>query len=138
MTRKPWIAPAAGIALAALLACGADTASLTPLAWRKVAGPLPGGSVLGPGASGAFDERGNFTVRAFEDGGTTWLYYGGVDATGDPGCPGIADSHWRVGLAQSTDGVNFTRVPGPRPAAPSSTSGRPASSTRSWPIAPSC
>ncbi len=113
MTSPRRILPAsAAIGLAALVACGADTARLTPLAWQKVAGPAAGGAVLGPGAPGAFDERGNFTVRALEDGGTTWLYYGGVDATGDPGCPGIADSHWRVGLARSTDGVTFERVAG--------------------------
>ncbi len=106
------ILPAGALALAVLAGCGADTARLSPLAWHKVTGPLPGGSVLGPGAPGAFDERGNFTVRAFEDGGTTWLYYGGIDGTGDPGCPGIADSHWRVGLARSTDGVSFERVQG--------------------------
>ena len=93
-------------------ACQADTAELAPVAWQKVAGPGPGGAVLGLGAPGSFDERGNFTVRAFRDGGVVWLYYGGSDATGDPSCPGIADSHWRVGLAQSTDGVTFTRVAG--------------------------
>ncbi len=103
---------AAALALATLLGCGADTAGLSPLRWQKVDGPAPGGAVLGLGAPGSFDERGNFTVRAFEDGGVTWLYYGGVDATGDPSCPGISDSHWRVGLAQSTDGVTFTRAAG--------------------------
>ncbi len=112
MTFTRRILPASGIALAALLACGADTATLSPLAWRKVAGPGPGGAVLGPGAPGSFDEVSMFTVRAFKDGGKTWLYYGGTDATGDPSCPGIADSHWRVGLAQSTDGVSFQRVQG--------------------------
>ncbi|HEX9052487.1 MAG TPA: hypothetical protein VF841_18315 [Anaeromyxobacter sp.] len=111
-TRRILQAGAAALALSALASCGADTARLSPLAWRKVAGPGPGGAVLGLGAPGSFDERGNFTVRAFEDGGTTWLYYGGTDATGDPACPGIADSRWRVGLARSTDGVNFQRVAG--------------------------
>ncbi len=106
--------PASGIAVAAaaLLACTADTASLTPIPWQKVTGPEAGGAVLGLGAPGSFDERGNFTVRAFEDGGVTWLYYGGSDATGDPACPGIAGSRWRVGLARSADGVTFARVPG--------------------------
>jgi predicted GH43/DUF377 family glycosyl hydrolase len=95
---------AAAAALLLLAACNADTASIEPLAWQKV------GPVLGPGATGAFDERGNFTARAFKDGATTWLYYGGIDATGV--CGGINDSHWRIGLARSTDGVNFTRVTG--------------------------
>lgn len=104
---------ATALVAATLLACGADTARLVPLAWQKVPGPAPGGALLGPDpAPGSFDERGNFTVRAFEDAGVTWLYYGGSDATGDPACPGIADSHWRIGLARSTDGVSFTRVPG--------------------------
>jgi hypothetical protein len=99
-------------ALAVLLSCGASTAGLEPIAWQKVPGPAAGGAVLGLGAPASFDERGNFTVRAFQDGGVTWLYYGGSDATGDPACPGIRASRWRIGLAQSTDGVTFTRVPG--------------------------
>ena len=111
-TRRTLPASAVALGLATLFACGADTASLTPLAWQKVTGPAPGGAVLGLGAPGAFDERGNFTVSAFEDGGVTWLYYGGSDATGDPSCPGIRDSRWRVGLARSTDGVTFERVQG--------------------------
>jgi predicted GH43/DUF377 family glycosyl hydrolase len=99
-------------ALLAAAGCLAETADLEPLAWEKVAGPGPGGAVLGLGSAGAFDERGNFTVRAFKDGGTYWLYYGGSDATGSASCPGINDTHWRIGLAQSTDGVTFTRVAG--------------------------
>ena len=102
--------PLALAALAALAACSADTAGLSPLQWQKVPGAQPGGAVLGDGAAGAFDERASFTVRAFPEGGAVWLYYGGADATG--ACPGIASSHWRVGLARSTDGVSFTRVPG--------------------------
>ena len=101
----------AGAFLAAA-GCVAYTADLEPLAWEKVAGPGPGGAVLGLGNAGAFDERGNFTVSAFKDGETTWLYYGGSDATGSVDCPGINDTHWRIGLAQSTDGVTFARVAG--------------------------
>jgi hypothetical protein len=112
MTSMPPEKAFAAGALALLLACGAETAELEPLAWRKVAGPAPGGAVLGLGAPGAFDERGNFTVSAVADGGTTWLFYGGSDATGDPACPGIRDSNWRIGVARSTDGVTFERVPG--------------------------
>jgi hypothetical protein len=111
-TRRILPAGAIALALSAIVACGADTATLSPLAWQKVAGPGPGGAVLGLGGPGSFDERGNFTVSAFQDGGTTWLYYGGSDATGDPACPGIRDSRWRIGVARSTDGVTFERVPG--------------------------
>ena len=98
--------------LLAAAACSADTAPITPLQWQKVETSSTGlaGSVLGLDAAGTFDEIGNFTVSAFKDGGTTSLYYGGADSTGT--CPGINSAHWRIGLAQSTDGVNFTRVPG--------------------------
>ncbi|HEU4382377.1 MAG TPA: hypothetical protein VFR85_02645, partial [Anaeromyxobacteraceae bacterium] len=101
------------VTLAGLGACQADTAELAPIPWEKVAGPV-GGAVLGLGAAGAFDERGAFTVSAFLDGGTVWLYYGGSDAAPeDPNCAaGINDTHWRIGLARSTDGVSFTRVQG--------------------------
>lgn len=112
-TRLPgrWTA----LALVALAACWSKTAELDPIAWQKVAGPGPGGAVLDLGAAGAFDERGNFTVTAFKSGGMVWLYYGGSDASGDAACPGINDANWRIGLAQSTDGVNFTRVTGDAP-----------------------
>ncbi len=106
-------AMAAALAGLGLCACQGDTAGLTPIAWQRVPGSGPGGAVFGLGAPGSFDERTVFTIRAFSDGGVVWLYYGGADATGDPACPGpVADSHWRVGLAQSTDGVSFTRVAG--------------------------
>jgi len=49
-------------------------------------------------------------VRAFKDGAVTALYYGGSDATGS--CSGINGSRWRIGLARSPDGVDWTRVPG--------------------------
>ncbi|HEY7725701.1 MAG TPA: hypothetical protein VH880_10220 [Anaeromyxobacteraceae bacterium] len=98
----------------ALAGCQATTADLEPLRWERVAGPGPAGSLLGPGSAGSFDERGNFTVRAFKDGATYSLYYGGSDTyAGPPGnCTGINGSHWRVGLAQSADGVDFARVAG--------------------------
>jgi hypothetical protein len=99
-------------ALLGLAACSADTASITPLKWQKVESSTTGlhGSILGLGAPGSFDEVGNFTVSAFKDGDTTFLYYGGAEAGGD--CGGINNAHWRIGLATSTDGLNFTRVPG--------------------------
>jgi hypothetical protein len=106
------MAAGAGVALLALAACHASTADLEPIAWQKVTGPELNGAVLGLGAPGDFDERGNFTVSALKDGATYRLYYGGSDTTGDPACPGINDTHWRIGLAESSDGVNFTRVRG--------------------------
>ena len=97
-------------ALALLARCSASTTELAPLEWQKVPGTGPGGAVLGFGAPGTFDERGNFTISAFKEGGVFKLYYGGADATGT--CAGPNGSHWRIGLATSTDGVNWTRVPG--------------------------
>jgi hypothetical protein len=93
-----------------LVRCSASTTELAPLQWQRVAGPGPNGAVLGFGAPGSFDERGNFTITAFKDGDLFRLYYGGADATGS--CPGINGAHWRIGLATSTDGLNWTRVPG--------------------------
>ncbi len=107
------------VALAAALGSAACSSDMTaaPLQWQKVQTSTTGlnGSVLGPGLPGAFDEIGNFTVSAFKAGGVTSLYYGGADASGRticPSSPAFNASHWRIGLAQSTDGVNFTRVPG--------------------------
>jgi len=104
--------PFTAAAVAALLlgACQAETASLTPLQWAKVPGPGPNGALLGPGDAQAFDERANFTTGAFRDGDRIRLYYGGSDASG--ACAGITGSRWRIGLAESTDGVNFTRIQG--------------------------
>ncbi len=111
------IASSATLVAGALLAaaCNASTAGLTPLAWRKVPGAGPGGAVMDLGSVGAFDERGVFTERVFKSGSTYSMYYGGADAQPlDPaaGCAGINDVHWRIGLAQSTDGLEWTRVPG--------------------------
>jgi hypothetical protein len=77
-----------------------------------VAGSGPNGALLGLGAAGDFDERANFTVSAFREDGVTWLFYGGSDSDGPASCPGINGTHWRPGLARSTDGVAFTRVAG--------------------------
>jgi hypothetical protein len=109
-------------ALLVLAGCSADTASIAPLQWQKVGTSTTGlaGSVLGlDPVAGSFDEIGNFTVSAFKDGDTTYLFYGGADDSrpknpdGTPVCPGINLSRWRIGLATSTDGINFTRVPRP-------------------------
>ena len=124
-TPRPLLRILLGFAAAvALVHCQAETAPLTPLAWTKVAGPGPNGALLGPGAAGAFDERANFTTGALPDGATVRLYYGGSDATG--ACAGITGSHWRIGLAESTDGVELHPGAGDaRPAAPWSTTARP-------------
>ncbi|HEY6891401.1 MAG TPA: hypothetical protein VI300_26580, partial [Solirubrobacter sp.] len=114
--KRPSSGPLAAAVLAVCAACSANTAELTPLAWQKVTSPTgAAGSILAaPGASGAFDEVGNFTVSAFRDAGVTSLYYGGADSSGNGICPGINVAHWRIGLAQSQDGVSFQRVPGDR------------------------
>lgn len=106
------IARCAGLLLivTALVGCSSNPAELTPLEWSKVSGPALNGAVLGLGTPAAFDEVGNFTISAFKDGSTYRLYYGGADKFGT--CPGINSSHWRIGLATSTDGVNWTRVVG--------------------------
>jgi len=100
-----------------LARCSSSTADSTPLAWAKVTGSttdnLNNGGVLGQGAAGAFDERAAFTVNAFKDGDLIRMYYGGGDSVQQQaGCNGINAVHWRIGLATSTDGVNFTRVAG--------------------------
>jgi hypothetical protein len=107
------------IALTLLLAgCSASTASTDPLDWQKVTGSttdtgLANGGVLGLGTPGAFDERANFTVDAFRDGSVIRMYYGGADSVqADPACGGINGVHWRIGVATSPDGINFTRASG--------------------------
>jgi hypothetical protein len=71
-----------------------------------------GGSVLGDGAPGAFDEITNFTARDFRDDDEIRLYYGGSDAdtgTGPGGgCAGINSTHWRIGLAGIDGGLDHT------------------------------
>src|SRR6266851_720562 len=79
------------VAAILLVGCSASTAGLAPLEWQKVAGPGPGGSVLGLGTAGGFDERGNFTVRAFKDGDVYRLYYGGTETRGSILDNGAAD-----------------------------------------------
>ncbi len=108
------LAPLALIAAAPLFLadCSASTADLAPLEWQKIPGTGPGGSVLGLGGAGKFDALGNFTVRAFKDGATYYLYYGGSDDLHPGSCTGINDTHWRIGLATSSEGLAWTRVAG--------------------------
>ena len=99
------------IALLLLAAgCSASTAPLSPIAWEKVPGGGPLGSVIGTGNPGDFDERANFTVSGFRDGDLVRIYFGGADANGP--CNGINGVHWRIGTATSTDGLTFTKIPG--------------------------
>jgi hypothetical protein len=102
----------AAAAALAVVQCSADTASLTPLDWVKVVGPQANASLLALGATGDFDEAATFTVSAFKSNGTYYLYYGGSDANAPTGCPGINGTHWRIGLATSTDGLNFVKQRG--------------------------
>src|SRR5438309_4785895 len=84
--------------------CSASTTELAPLEWQRVAGTGPGGSGMGFGAPGDFDERGNFTITAFKDGSLFRLYYRGADATG--AWPGLNGPHRGVGGATPIDGTN--------------------------------
>jgi hypothetical protein len=50
---------------------------------------------------------------AFRDGAQVRLYYGGSDGSpASANCLGINGTHWRIGLAESSDGVAFTRRTG--------------------------
>src|SRR5437588_2003735 len=101
-----------------LARCSSGTADLAPLEWQKVPGLGPNGAVLPLGPVGSFDEVSNFTISAFKDGDVYKLYYGGADtALTNPNCAGINGVHWRIGLATSSDGFNWTRVTGSAPAA---------------------
>lgn len=94
--------------------CSSSTASLEPIAWQKVPGGGPLGSVIGTGNPGDFDEKANFTVTAFRDGSLVRMYFGGADTTTVPGktCGGINPARWRIGVATSADGLTFTKIPG--------------------------
>jgi predicted GH43/DUF377 family glycosyl hydrolase len=103
-----------------LARCSSSNSDLAPIEWQKVPGLGPNGSVLPLGPQGSFDEVSNFTISAFKDGDVYRLYYGGADsdtASTNPNCAGINGVHWRIGLATSSDGFNWTRVPGSDPAA---------------------
>lgn len=66
------------------------------LIWRKR------GEVLGPGEPGAFDERGIGSRHVLHHDGRWLMFYEGV------GC----DGHRSIGLAESDDGIGWTRRPG--------------------------
>src|SRR5438045_7717865 len=92
-----------------LVGCSASTLPLEPLDWQKVNGGATGGALLaGVGSAGAFDERANFTTSAIKDGDTYRLFYGGSDGSQQGTCGGINGTNWRIGLAPSTEHLNFT------------------------------
>lgn len=62
------------------------------------------GPVLGPGAKGAFDSGGCASRHVIRRGGRYLMFYEGN---------GGGTAFRGIGLAESPDGVNFNRVPGP-------------------------
>ncbi|MGC8801517.1 MAG: hypothetical protein ACP5UR_14880, partial [Chloroflexus sp.] len=77
------------------------------ITWTRVPGPLAGGAVfVGSGIPGTFDNFGVSTMYVIRYGSGFRMYYTGLSA------PGIIDS---IGLAESVDGINWTRIPGPFP-----------------------
>ncbi len=90
------------------------------ITWTRVPGPLTGGAVFeGSGVSGNFDNFGVSTMYVIRYGTGFRMYYTGFSERG------IIDS---IGLAESNDGINWTRVNGPFPngavIAPSGISGQ--------------
>ena len=59
MPKAAWFGKALVLVAAGLQGCSSETAGITPLAWTKVAGAGPNGSILGFGTAGDFDERVN-------------------------------------------------------------------------------
>jgi len=75
------------------------------IAWTRVPGNAGGGAVFaGSGVPGAFDQAGVSTMSIIRVGATFRMYYTGFS---DPYT--IAG----IGLAESADGITWTRVPGP-------------------------
>jgi hypothetical protein len=75
------------------------------ITWTRVPGPLTDGAVFaGSGIPGRFDEFGVSTMYVIRYGNVFRMYYTGFSARG------VIDS---IGLAESTDGINWTRVNGP-------------------------
>src|SRR6266850_2050472 len=93
----------------------ATTADLEPIAWQKVPGTAPGGAVLGLGTPGNFDDYLTYRPYVFKDGSLYRMWYNG--STKPFNCPtGTLADNRRIGYAESTDGVHFTRFyggPGP-------------------------
>ncbi|MCG8351239.1 MAG: hypothetical protein MI924_25995, partial [Chloroflexales bacterium] len=90
---------------------GADTRrigyALSPdgITWSRVSGTGGGGSVFEPSdVNGTFDENGVSTLSVLRDGNTFRMWYSGI---------GENSQIEGIGYATSTDGMTWTRVPGP-------------------------
>ncbi|OAN45777.1 hypothetical protein A6A03_14205, partial [Chloroflexus islandicus] len=75
------------------------------IAWTRVPGPLTGGAVfVGSGVPGSFDNLGVTTMHVIRYGNGFRMYYSGFASSG------MIDG---LGMAESTDGITWTRVSGP-------------------------
>jgi hypothetical protein len=72
--------------------------------WTRVPGGASDGSILEPGAEGAFDSDGASAPTVILDGDVFKMWYTGI---------GPDESIQGVGLATSTDGITWQKVPGP-------------------------
>jgi predicted GH43/DUF377 family glycosyl hydrolase len=114
MSATQKLKPAFVLGALLLAGCSSSPAVTAPIAWQRVPGVGLRGAVLPLGPTGSFDEVSNFTISTFKDGDVYKMYYGGADgALINPACAGINGVHWRIGLATSSDGFNWTRVTGP-------------------------
>lgn len=74
--------------------------------WTLYEGSQLGYSVLSTGASGKFDNEYAFAPCVIKDGSTYKMWYTGYSQI-------AAEWHYRIGYAESADGVNWTRIVGP-------------------------
>jgi hypothetical protein len=72
------------------------------ISWTNVPGPATGGAVLEAGAAGNFDEAMVFFPIVTVTGNEFQMWYSGWDSVYEV----------RTGYATSSDGINWTRVPG--------------------------
>ena len=72
--------------------------------WTRVPGPTSDASVLEPGQEGSFDSDGASAPTVILDGDVYKMWYTGI---------GPDESIQGFGLATSTDGLHWTKVPGP-------------------------
>ena len=71
--------------------------------WTRIPGGGEDGSVLDPGPSGSFDEYGHSAPSVIRDGDHYTMWYTGL---------GEDNAIQGIGMATSTDGVTWERVPG--------------------------
>jgi hypothetical protein len=85
------------------------------LAWTRVPGTETGTAILDIGAAGKFDDYLTYRPYVLKDGSVYRMWYNG--STKPFNCPlGTLANNRRIGYAESTDGVHFTRFydgPGP-------------------------